>query len=210
MSFKFKFTQAKFERCMPGLKDADEWFAAIDAHLPEFNIDDVNEVAMFLAQTAHESSGYKTLSENLNYSSKGLLKTFSKYFKTQAEADAYARQPERIANRVYANRMSNGSESSGDGWKFRGRGIIQITGKDNYTRFSQDTFGDDRILKDPSYLSTPDGSVYSACWYWNSRNINPPASRGDVTAVTRLINGGTIGLKDRQDKFSKFVPILRA
>jgi putative chitinase len=210
MSFKFNFTQSKFEKCIPRLKNAGEWFGALNTHLPNFGIDDINEVAMFLAQTAHESAGYKTLSENLNYSSSGLLKTFSRYFRTQADADAYARQPERIANRVYGGRMANGPESSGDGWRFRGRGIIQITGRDNYTRFSRDTFGDDRILTDPSYLSTPDGAVYSACWYWRSRNINPPASRGDVVAVTRLINGGTIGLDDRRNKFNKFVPILRA
>jgi putative chitinase len=210
MSFKFNFTIDKFNRCLPGLKDADEWFKALNRHLPVHGIDSANEVAMFLAQTGHESNGYRTLQENLNYSSKGLLTTFPRYFKTQVEADAYARQPERIANRVYANRMSNGSESSGDGWRFRGRGIIQITGKANYTLCSRAVWNDDRLLRDPGYLLTQDGAVISACWFWSYRNINPPAGRGDVVAVTKLINGGTIGLKDRQEKFAKFVPILSA
>lgn len=210
MPFKFNFTIDKFNRCIPGLSNADEWFDAISSHLPEYEIDDVNEVAMFLAQTAHESAGYKTLTENLNYSSAGLLKVFPRYFKTKAEADAYARQPQRIANRVYANRMGNGNEASGDGWAFRGRGIIQITGKSNYTLCSNEAWEDDTLLRDPGILSTPEGSVISACWYWDHRNINPPASRGDVVAVTKLINGGTNGLDDRRNKFNKFVPILRA
>lgn len=210
MAFKFNFTKEKFVKCIPTAKDPDAWFDALCKHLPKHDVDSVNEVAMFLAQTSHESGGYKTLTENLNYSAEGLLKTFPKYFPTEALAEEYARQPERIANRVYANRMGNGDEASGDGWKFRGRGIIQITGTNNYTLCSKDIFENDDLLKDPSYLITPDGAVASACWYWSYRKINPPADAGDVVTVTKLINGGKIGLADRTEKFKKFVPILRA
>lgn len=152
-------------------------------------------VAGFLAQLAHESGGFNAIIENLNYSKEGLRKTFPKYFPTDELAAEYARKPEKIANRVYANRMKNGDEASGDGFKFRGRGLIQLTGRDNYTRFAQalDMNIDDTI----KYLETPNGAVASAGWFWDNNKLNQYCDKSDFITLTKRINGGTIGLEDR-------------
>ena len=151
--------------------------------------------AAFIAQIAHESGGFNAVVENLNYSAKGLMGTFKKYFPDEATAKAYERQPERIANKVYANRMKNGPENSGDGWKFRGRGLIQLTGRDNYTRFSE---GLGISLEDTvAYLETPEGAVSSAGWFWDNNSLNAFCDRDDFIGLTKRINGGTIGLQDR-------------
>jgi len=156
-------------------------------------------IAGFLAQISHESGGFNHVIENLNYSKDGLRKTFSKYFPTDELAAQYARQPQRIANRVYANRMKNGDEASGDGWKFRGRGLIQLTGRDNYTRFAEalDMNIDDTI----AYLETPNGAVASAGWFWDNNRLNQFCDRDDFITLTKRINGGTIGLADRQHHY---------
>lgn len=173
--------------------------AALAQSLPgvfaAYAIDTPLRVAHFLSQTAHESGGFTRFVENLNYSADGLRNTFPKYFKT-VSADAYARQPEKIANRVYASRMGNGDEASGDGWRFRGRGLIQLTGKDNYTLFGKASGQD--VLANPDYLAAPEGAAASAAWYWGYRGINKAADADDVTTVTKLINGGTIGLDERK------------
>lgn len=158
-----------------------------------------NRVAGFLAQLAHESGGFNAIIENLNYSKDGLRKIFPKYFPTDELAAQYARQPQKIANRVYANRMKNGDEASGDGWKFRGRGLIQLTGKDNYTRFAEALDMD--IDSTIAYLETPNGAVASAGWFWDNNKLNQFCDRGDFITLTKRINGGTIGLADRQHHY---------
>lgn len=156
-------------------------------------------LAAFLAQIAHESGGFNFVQENLNYSAKGLMTTFRKYFPTEELAKQYERKPERIANRVYANRMGNGDENSGDGWKFRGRGLIQLTGRHNYTRFAE---GLEMSLDDTvAYLETPAGAVSSAGWFWDNNDLNKFCDSGDFITLTKRINGGTIGLADRQHHY---------
>lgn len=166
--------------------------------MPKYGIDTTLRQRHFLAQLLHESGAFNYVSENMNYSADGLLKTFGKYFPTRAEAEHYARQPDKIANRVYANRMGNGSESTGDGWRYRGRGLIQTTGKDNYLMASKGMFGDERLLWMPEILEQPEYAVESACFFWKANNLNALADRDDIVAVTRRINGGTNGLNDRQ------------
>lgn len=168
--------------------------------------------AHFLAQAAHESGGFKFKTENLNYSKDSLLKVFPKYF-TPASAEAYHRQPEKIANRVYASRMGNGDEKSGDGWKYKGRGYIQLTGKDNYKAFSE-------WAKDPAILATPDvvsedkHAGLSAIWFWNKNGLSKIADtdnlRDDKTVIkiTSRVNGGTHGLVDRLERFNEYKKIL--
>jgi putative chitinase len=161
---------------------------------------------MFLSQLAHESGNFQFTSENLNYSADALRRVFGKYFPTDAEAQKYARQPERIANRVYANRMGNGSETSGDGWKYRGRGLIQLTGKDNYAAFA--TQNKNNALQNPDLVAEPEMAVESAGWFWATNRLNQLADTGDVKAVTRRINGGFNGLADREAKYNKLMKIL--
>jgi putative chitinase len=159
-------------------------------------------LAHFLAQIIHESGNFAYSEENLNYSVEGLLTIFSKYFDNRALAEQYARKPEKIANRVYANRMGNGDEASGDGWNYRGRGLIQLTGKNNY-KACGDALGLDLVNK-PVLLSmdvensvNAENSVKAACWYWRSRGINTFADKDDIAAVTKLVNGGMNGIADR-------------
>lgn len=158
-----------------------------------------NRVAGFLAQLAHESGGFNHIIENLNYSKDALRKTFPKYFPTDELAAQYARQPQKIANRVYANRMKNGDEASGDGWKFRGRGLIQLTGRDNYTKFAESLDMD--IDSTIAYLETPNGAVASAGWFWDNNKLNQYCDKNDFVTLTKRINGGTIGLADRQHHY---------
>ena len=156
-------------------------------------------LAGFLAQTAHESGGYTAIKENLNYSAKGLRGTFGKYFPNDEIANQYAKKPERIANRVYGNRMSNGPEESGDGYRFCGRGLIQLTGRANYTKFAQDL---GMSLEDTiAYLETPNGAVASAGWFWDNNKLNQYCDSGDFVTLTKRINGGTIGLEDRKHHY---------
>ena len=163
-------------------------------------------VAAFIAQIAHESGGFNFVKENLNYSSKGLMGTFKKYFPNEAIAKQYERQPEKIANRVYANRMSNGDEASGDGYKFCGRGLIQLTGRANYTKFSQDLgISLDETVK---YLETPEGAVSSAGWFWDQNNLNQWCDKDDFVTLTKRINGGTIGLEDRKHHYELALKLL--
>lgn len=156
-------------------------------------------LAGFLAQTAHESGGYTAIKENLNYSAKGLMGTFKKYFPSEDIANQYANKPERIANRVYANRMSNGDESSGDGYRFCGRGLIQLTGRANYTKFANDLSMS--LEETVAYLETPNGAVSSAGWFWDNNKLNQYCDSGDFVTLTKRINGGTIGLEDRKHHF---------
>jgi len=156
-------------------------------------------LAAFLAQTAHESGGFNFIKENLNYSAKGLMGTFKKYFPTEDIAKQYERKPEKIANRVYASRMGNGDESSGDGYRFCGRGLIQLTGKQNYTRFAADL--GISIEDTVAYMETAAGAVSSAGWFWDNNNLNKYCDSGDFVMLTKRINGGTIGLDDRKHHY---------
>lgn len=152
-------------------------------------------IAGFLAQIAHESGGLSVIKENLNYSVQGLRNVFPKYFPNDDIAKQYARKPEKIANRVYANRMGNGPEESGDGYKYCGRGLIQLTGKQNYTKFAEDL---DMSIDDTiAYLETPNGAVASAGWFWDNNKLNQYCDKDDFITLTKRINGGTIGLQDR-------------
>lgn len=207
MSFNFDFTLAKLSACISNAT-ISQWYGPLCEILPQYGINTKLRVAGWLSQTGHESGSFKFMQENLNYGSKGLLATFPRYFPTQALADSYQRKPEKIANRVYGGRMGNGVESTGDGWKFRGRGIIQITGKDNYRNCSLALYGTEILLEQPEILQTIDGAVRSACWYWNSRNINVDADNRDVLAMTRKINGGTHGLDDRTARYNLCMSVL--
>jgi len=183
--------------------------ASMSTLAEKYGISSPLRLAHFLAQTAHESGGFRLIEENLNYSADGLNKIFPKYFvKAGRDAQAYHRQPEKIANVVYASRMGNGDATSGEGYKFRGRGLIQLTGKSNYNGFATDS--GITIDEAVAYLSTPEGAVESAAWFWNKNGLNALADKDDVTAVTKRINGGTIGLDDRKKHTEEFKHILGA
>ena len=171
----------------------------------DYEINSPLRLAHFLAQTAHESGGFRLTEENLNYSAQRLLEVFPKYFRN-VDANAYARKPEKIASRVYANRMGNGDEASGDGWKYRGRGLIQLTGKSNYTRFAN--FLDFSLDDVDEFMKTPEGALESAAWFWYENDLNQLADADNITAVTKKINGGTNGLEERRKYTSKFKKIL--
>jgi putative chitinase len=183
--------------------------AEIDTLVEKFNVTSALRLSHFLAQCAHESGNFKLVSENLNYSADGLLKIFPKYFKDKATADAYARKPEKIANRVYASRMGNGDEASGDGYKFRGRGFIQLTGKSNYQAFSD--FIKEDCVANPDLVATK-YPLTSAAFFFDKNKLWDICDKGAtpdvVTLVTKRVNGGTHGLDDRLSKFNTFNSIL--
>jgi putative chitinase len=186
---------------------------AVIAQIPDtaakFNINTPLRLAHFLAQCGHESGGFRVTQENLNYSAKGLMGIFKKYFPTQQLAEAYQRQPQKIANKVYASRMDNGSEASGDGFKFRGRGYIQLTGRANYTAFGKAINED--IANNPDVVSGK-YALLSAAWFWSKNGLNTLADGGAsdqvVTSITKRVNGGTIGLPDRIKHFKEYYHLL--
>lgn len=196
------------------LKDFNEWADVLNEFLPKYKIDSPQRIAAFLAQTLHESANFTALKENLNYGVTGLVTTWPKRFTTPELANKYARHPEMIANYVYANRMGNGDESSGDGWKYCGRGLIQLTGKDNYTRFAN-SIGMS-LEEVPSYVETKRGAVEAACWYWTENNLNKWVDAGDFDGLSDVINrgrktsqiGDALGYTDRKDKYDKILNIL--
>jgi putative chitinase len=173
----------------------DHWHEALDQLLDDYEINTPLRVAHFVAQCAHESGNFVFIKENLNYKAASLQKLFSKYFPTAELAQQYANKPERIANRIYANRMGNGPEASGDGYRYCGRGLIQLTGKDNYTFFAGSL--NIPVEEASDYLATFEGAAQSACWFWEQNNLNRFADANDVKGLTRAINGGYIGLEDR-------------
>lgn len=183
----------------------DAVLGQIPGVMEKFQINTPLRLAHFLAQCGHESGGFKVVNENLNYGAQGLLNIFKKYFPTEAKAKEYERKPEKIANLVYGGRMGNGPEASGDGYKYRGRGYIQLTGKDNYVAFDKVVAED--ITTTPDLVATK-YPLLSAAWFWNSRGLNTLADKGatdaDVTAITKKVNGGTIGLPDRIKHFKEF------
>jgi putative chitinase len=208
MSFEFEFTLDKLRQAIPLNKHPELWFEAMEQYLPTFGITTPARVAGFIAQCAHESGDFNVLQENLNYGAKGLRGLFGKYFPDDATALHYERKPELIANRIYSGRMANGPEASGDGWKFRGRGILQITGRANYTQCSRDLFGDDCLVQNPDLLREPAYAVLSACWFWYKNQLNPICDSGDIVLLSKKINGGTIGLEDRIAHWNKCLDLF--
>ena len=202
------FTEDAVRQLIPKVKNFDEWYSNLLNTLPEYDIDTAARVAAFMAQCGHESGGFTVMQENLNYSAKGLVGTFKKYFPTEAHAKPYERKPEMIANRVYANRMGNGDEASGEGWYFRGRGIIQITGKNNYTKCSQSLFESNVLVENPDLLLETEYAIHSACWFWSAARLNELADVGDIKTMTKRINGGYIGLEDRIKHYNHAIEIL--
>jgi putative chitinase len=196
----------KLKKCVPNNKNHVGLLDAFNKVFEKYEINTKERVAGFLAQCGHESLDFTVLKENLNYGAKGLRGTFSKYFPDDATAAKYERKPEMIANRVYASRMGNGNEASGDGYKFRGRGAIQLTGCSNYTAFAKDVGKtiDETIV----YLETLEGAIESACWFWKKNGLNEIADKKDITLMTKRINGGTIGLEDRKKHWEKNLQVL--
>jgi putative chitinase len=193
-----QITREQLQQIIPQNPYIDQWCSALNQLLPDYGIDTPQRVAAFLAQCAHESGNFVFLKENLNYRAASLRKIFPKYFPDDAIANQYASLPnkaEAIANRIYANRMGNGPEESGDGYRYCGRGLIQLTGRNNYEAFA------DSIESTPEevseYLQTFEGAVQSACWFWETNNLNQFADTDDIKTMTRRINGGFIGLEDR-------------
>jgi putative chitinase len=195
MSFTFNFTKQQLKEMIPKNPYVDQWYEALSEILPEYEITTQQRVAAFLAQCAHESGNFVFLKENLNYKAASLRRVFPKYFPDDATAARYAGKQEMIANRIYANRMGNGDEASGDGWRYCGRGLIQLTGKNNYTFFAGSL--DIPVEEASEYLQTFEGAVQSACFFWDQNKLNQWADKGDILTLTKRINGGTIGLEDR-------------
>lgn len=187
---------------------AEEWIDAINETFDRFDISTPERQACFLGQCAHESGGFTALKENLNYSAEGLTKVWPKRFPSLDAAQPYHRNPEKIANKVYADRMGNGNEASGDGFKYRGRGLIQLTGKDNY-RACGEALGVD-LVEEPDLVSTPQYAALSAGWFWDKNKLNQFADANDMTGLTKRINGGTHGLDDRVARTQTAIDVLMA
>jgi len=186
--------EQQLQAIFPRNPNIPKWYKAMQELLPKYGIDTPLRLSAFLSQCGHESMGLMAIEENLNYSQSALLNVFGKYFTAELAAN-YARKPELIANRVYANRMGNGPEKSGDGWRYRGRGVIQLTGKNNYQKFAEFLGQDlDYVM---GYLTTYKGALESACWYWHTNGLNRFADEQDMRELTRRINGGYNGLEDR-------------
>lgn len=187
----------------------DSVIAQLPDTIAKFELNTPLRLAHFLAQAGHESGGFKLVTENLNYGAKGLLGVFKKYFPTQEKANLYERKPEKIANLVYGNRMGNGSETSGEGYKYRGRGYIQLTGKDNYKAF--DLVVAENITENPDLVATK-YPLLSAAWFFHKTGLHKIADKGAtdavVTEVTKKVNGGTIGLPDRLKHFKEYYALL--
>ena len=209
MSFKFNFTKDHLAEIISA--NADDWYDALCELLPKYGITTERRVAHFLSQCAHESAGFKRLEENLNYSAKALRAVFGRYFgdSPKANADEYARNPEMIANRVYNDtyrKYKMGNVNEGDGYRFRGRGLKQLTGRYNYTKFGESIGKTAEEAAD--YVATPAGAIESACWFWDANNLNDIADTDNVVKMTKKINGGNIGLEDRQKRYAHALKVL--
>lgn len=204
-----ELTLEQLKKLLPKNPYVAQWHHALSQLLPDYEINTPQRIAAFIAQCAHESGEFVFLKENLNYKAATLRKIFPKYFPTDEIANAYASRPDKqaaIANKVYANRMGNGPEESGDGYRFCGRGLIQLTGRDNYTFFA----GSLQISVEEAseYLQTFEGAAQSACWFWETNNLNQWADKGDILTLTKRINGGTIGLEDRIKHYEHALHVL--
>ena len=208
----FELQKEHLAKLIPGNKNVDEWFEALVDVMPKYGINTERRAAHFISQCAHESNNFRSLQENLNYSEKALNAVFGRYFGSASHkrnAAEYARNPEKIANYVYMDEFRKykmGNVNEGDGWLFRGRGLKQLTGRENYTRFgaSINISAEEAAV----YVATPKGAVESACWFWNANKLNTIADTDDVVKMTKKINGGNIGLADRQTRYSKAMTVL--
>lgn len=197
---------SQLKQIIPSNRYVKHWHDALSQLLPDYQIDTPERMAGFLAQCAHESGGFTAIKENLNYRAASLRKTFSKYFPTDELAQQYAGKQQAIANKVYANRMGNGDEASGDGYRYCGRGLIQLTGRDNYFWYAASL---EISPEDASeYMETFEGAAQSACWFWETNNLNQWADKGDILTMTKRINGGTIGLEDRIAHYEHALQVL--
>lgn len=209
-------TLNQLKQLLPRNKYVEHWHHALSQLLPDYDINTASRIAAFIAQCSHESGGFTTLKENLNYKPQSLRRLFPKYFPDDVIAQQYCARPnkqEAIANRIYASRMGNGDEHSGDGYRFCGRGLIQLTGRSNYQSFADSIEVDGRPLKIdevPEYLATFEGAAQSACWFWEVNNLNQWADKGDILTLTKRINGGTIGLEDRKKHYEHALHVLGA
>lgn len=183
-----------------------KWLEPLKETFEKYNIDTTKRQAAFIGQCMHESAGFKTLNENLNYSAKALMATWPSRFPNEEIANEYARNPEKIANKVYGGRMGNDVESSGEGWKYRGRGIKQLTGKENYERCGAGLGID--LVENPDLLLDPRYAALSAGWFWNKHNLNDLADKGDIETMTKRINGGLLGLDARKAAIKKAESVL--
>ena len=202
-----QITKEQLSQLIPKNPYIDQWYEALSVLLPDYEINTPNRIAAFIAQCAHESASFTALHENLNYRAETLSKVWPKKF-PPAVAQQYAHKPEAIANLAYASRMGNGNEASGDGWRYCGRGLIQLTGKDNYTAFADSIGITPEEVSD--YVQTFEGAAQSACWFWESNNLNQYADSGDIETMTKRINGGTLGLEDRKKHYEHAKHILGA
>lgn len=195
---------------IPTNKEVEAWCEELNKALPKYDITTDQRIAGFISQCAHESMDFNALSENLNYREETLNKIFSRYFGPgKRNAAEYARNPEKIANYVYMDEFRTsklGNTQPGDGWRFRGRGLKQLTGRDNYTRFAKDY--DMTAEQAAEWLETKEGALASALWFWNTKNLNTVADTGDVVRLTKIINGGDIGLADRQARYTRAMAAL--
>lgn len=189
------------QTCKPEM--ADKWVDALNSTCERFQINTPLRIAGFLSQISHESNGFQATSENLNYRAESLMRVWPTRFPNLDVANAYAMKPEKIANRAYADRMGNGDEASSDGWKYRGRGLIQLTGCDNYAAFSMAC--NNESLTKPDLVAEPALAAESAGWFWDTRKLNTYADEGNVEGMTRRINGGLNGLDDRQTRYSRLM-----
>ena len=201
-----ELTKQQLKELLPKNPYVDQWHKALSQLLPDYEINTPQRIAAFIAQCAHESGGFIFLTENLNYKAESLMKVFPKYFKDITTAKAYEKKPEKIANKIYADRMGNGNEASGEGYKYRGRGLIQLTGKTNYTWFAASL----EITPEEAaeYTQTFEGAAQSACWFWETNKLNQFADSGDIVTMTKRINGGTIGLDDRIKHYEHALHVL--
>ena len=204
-------TLSQLKQLLPKNPYVEHWHHALEQLFPDYDINTPKRMAAFIAQCAHESGGFMILKENLNYKAATLRKIFPKYFPNDQIAQEYASKPNKqvaIASRVYANRMGNGDEASQEGWKFCGRGLIQLTGRSNYQAFADSL---EMSIDDvPEYLATFEGAAQSACWFWETNKLNQWADAGDILTLTKRINGGTIGLEDRKKHYDHALHVLGA
>ena len=221
MGFKFNFTEDQLQQIIPQNHIVSDWYEALAKILPEYDITTTERVAAFLAQCAHESNGFTALKENLNYSAQGLANTWPNRFAVK-DADGKAikpyvpnviakrieRNPDIIANNVYADRLGNGPMESSDGARYCGRGLIQLTGKDNYAKFAKSI--NKPFEEIVAYLETPVGAVESACWFWTTNYLNQFADSGDIETMTKRINGGLNGIDDRKTRYAQAIKVLGA
>jgi putative chitinase len=213
LSFTFNFTLSHLQQMIPGNTESAEWYNALCEMLPKYDITTPERVVGFVTQCAHESNNFRNLEENLNYSGDALIRVFGRYFGAPPKRNAseFARNPEKIANYVYMDEFRSpsgrlGNTQPGDGWRFRGRGIKQLTGRNNYAAFGKSIGMTAEQAAD--YVATKKGALESACWFWKTNNLNRFADRKDITGLSRAINGGNIGLDDRTNRWNRGLTII--